>query len=97
VVRGVEVIDDFGHNPAKIAASLATAHLRAARVLAVYQPHGYGPTRFLRDGFVDTFATRDASTGPHLAARDLLRRRHRDARLSRRRSREGHRRARSHR
>ena len=30
----------------------------AARVLAVYQPHGYGPTRFLRDGFVDTFATR---------------------------------------
>ena len=58
VARGVEVIDDFGHNPAKIAASLATAHLRAARVLAVYQPHGYGPTRFLRDGFVDTFATR---------------------------------------
>jgi len=29
-------------------------------VLAVYQPHGYGPTRFLRDGFVDTFATRTA-------------------------------------
>lgn len=56
--RGIEVIDDFGHNPAKIAASLATAHLRAHRVLAVYQPHGYGPTRFLRDGFVDTFATR---------------------------------------
>lgn len=56
--RGVEVVDDFGHNPAKIAASLATARLRAKRVLAVYQPHGYGPTRFLRDGFVDTFATR---------------------------------------
>ena len=59
--RGVEVVDDFGHNPAKIAASLATARLRAKRVLAVYQPHGYGPTRFLRDGFVDTFATRTAS------------------------------------
>jgi UDP-N-acetylmuramate--alanine ligase len=29
-------------------------------VLAVYQPHGYGPTRFLRDGFVDTFATQTA-------------------------------------
>ena len=55
--RGVEVIDDFGHNPAKIAASLATARLRAKRVLAIYQPHGYGPTRFLRDGFVETFAT----------------------------------------
>jgi UDP-N-acetylmuramate--alanine ligase len=56
--RGIEVIDDFGHNPAKIAASLVTAHLRAKRVLAVYQPHGYGPTRFLRDGFVETFVTR---------------------------------------
>jgi UDP-N-acetylmuramate-alanine ligase len=62
VVRGVEVIDDFGHNPAKIAASLATARLRAKRVLAIYQPHGYGPTRFLRDGFVETFAT---ETAPH--------------------------------
>jgi UDP-N-acetylmuramate--alanine ligase len=56
-VRGIEVVDDFAHNPAKIAASLATAKLRAKRVLAIYQPHGYGPTRFLRDGFVDTFAT----------------------------------------
>jgi len=59
--RGVEVVDDFAHNPAKIEASLATAHLRAKRVLAVYQPHGYGPTRFLREGFVDTFA---ATTAP---------------------------------
>jgi UDP-N-acetylmuramate--alanine ligase len=60
VARGVEVVDDFGHNPAKIAASLATAHLRAKRVLAIYQPHGYGPTRFLRNEFVDTFATHTA-------------------------------------
>ena len=63
--RGVEVIDDFGHNPAKIAASLATAHLRAKRVLAIYQPHGYGPTRFLRNEFVDTFATQTAP-GDHV-------------------------------
>lgn len=59
--RGVEVVDDFAHNPAKIAAALATAQARAApvggRVLAVYQPHGYGPTRFLRHDFVETFAT----------------------------------------
>jgi UDP-N-acetylmuramate--alanine ligase len=26
-------------------------------VLAIYQPHGYGPTRFLRDDFVRTFAS----------------------------------------
>jgi len=55
--RGVEIVDDFAHNPAKIAAALETAHRRARRVLAVYQPHGYGPTRFLREDFVRTFAS----------------------------------------
>ena len=55
--RGVEVVDDFAHNPAKLEAALETAHRRAKRVLAVYQPHGFGPTRFLRDDFVKTFAT----------------------------------------
>ena len=53
--RGVEVVDDFGHNPAKVAASIRTAHLRAGRVLAVFQPHGYGPMRFLRADFVAAF------------------------------------------
>jgi UDP-N-acetylmuramate--alanine ligase len=53
--RGVTVIDDFAHNADKIAAAFATAKIKAARVLAVYQPHGYGPTRFLRRDFVDTF------------------------------------------
>ena len=59
--RGVEVVDDFGHNPAKVAASIRAAHLRAGRVLAVFQPHGYGPMRFLRADFVATFA---AELGP---------------------------------
>lgn len=54
--RGVEVIDDFAHNAEKIAAAIRTAKLRARRVLAIYQPHGYGPTRFLRQDFVRTFA-----------------------------------------
>ncbi len=55
--RGVSVVDDFGHNPAKIRASLDTAHLRRPRrVLAVFQPHGFGPTRFLRNDLVDAFA-----------------------------------------
>jgi UDP-N-acetylmuramate--alanine ligase len=54
-VRGVTVIDDFAHNADKIAAALSTAKLNATRVLAIYQPHGYGPTRFLRQDFVDTF------------------------------------------
>jgi UDP-N-acetylmuramate--alanine ligase len=63
--HGVEVIDDFAHNADKIAAAIRTAKLRASRVLAIYQPHGYGPTRFLRRDFVATF-TRE------LAADDRL-------------------------
>jgi UDP-N-acetylmuramate--alanine ligase len=63
--HGVEVIDDFAHNADKIAAAIRTARLRSSRVLAIYQPHGYGPTRFLRRDFVTTF-TRE------LAADDLL-------------------------
>jgi UDP-N-acetylmuramate--alanine ligase len=62
---GVEVIDDFAHNAEKIAAAIRTAKLRARRVLAIYQPHGYGPTRFLRHDFVTTFAR-------ELAAEDRL-------------------------
>jgi UDP-N-acetylmuramate--alanine ligase len=56
VAGGVEVIDDFAHNPAKLRAALATAQRRASRVLAVFQPHGFGPTRFLRDELVAAFA-----------------------------------------
>ena len=54
--RGIEVVDDFAHNAEKIAAAIRTAKLRAKRVFAVYQPHGYGPTRFLRHDFIATFA-----------------------------------------
>ncbi len=55
--RGIEVVDDFAHNAEKIAAAIKTARLRSRRVLAIYQPHGYGPTRFLRSDFVGTFAS----------------------------------------
>jgi UDP-N-acetylmuramate--alanine ligase len=62
-VGGVEVVDDFAHNPAKLVAAITTAQARVGavtppgRVLAIYQPHGYGPTRFLRRDFVETFAS----------------------------------------
>jgi UDP-N-acetylmuramate--alanine ligase len=46
---GVLVIDDFGHNPDKIAATLqaARSYLRG-RLLLFFQPHGYGPLRTMR-------------------------------------------------
>ena len=42
---GITVIDDFGHNPEKIAATLATLRAHPGRVIAFFQPHGYGPLR----------------------------------------------------
>ena len=45
---GVRVIDDYGHNPTEIAATLATARALDPRALvAVYQPHVYERTRQL--------------------------------------------------
>jgi UDP-N-acetylmuramate--alanine ligase len=51
----VHVVDDFAHNPAKIAAVVRAARGISGRILAVYQPHGFGPTRFLKDEYIATF------------------------------------------
>ena len=45
---GVTVIDDFGHNPDKIAATLDTLHVFPGRLLILFQPHGYGPLKVMR-------------------------------------------------
>ena len=54
--NGITVIDDFAHNPDKIAATLKTLHAFPGRLLLMFQPHGYGPLRMMRDGFVESFA-----------------------------------------
>jgi UDP-N-acetylmuramate--alanine ligase len=54
--QGVTVIDDFAHNPDKIAATLATLHAFPGRLLVMFQPHGFGPLKLMKDGFVDGFA-----------------------------------------
>ena len=54
--RGVKVIDDFAHNPAKVRAAMAAARLQGPRLLAVFQPHGFTPTRFNRAEFIDAFS-----------------------------------------
>jgi UDP-N-acetylmuramate--alanine ligase len=53
--KGMHVVDDFAHNPAKIAAAVAAARGLSGRIVAVYQPHGFGPTRFLKDEYIATF------------------------------------------
>ena len=53
---GVTVIDDFAHNPDKIAATFATLRVSPGRLLLFFQPHGYGPLKAMRRELVDCFA-----------------------------------------
>ena len=55
--QNVHVVDDFAHNPAKIIAAMRAAQGLSKRILAIYQPHGFGPTRFLKDEYIATFRT----------------------------------------
>jgi UDP-N-acetylmuramate--alanine ligase len=45
---GIRVVDDYAHNAEKLRAAITTAQAAGGRVLALFQPHGYGPARFLR-------------------------------------------------
>ena len=55
--NGITVIDDFAHNPDKISATLETMHAFPGRLLLMFQPHGYGPMRLMKDALVDCFAS----------------------------------------
>ncbi len=55
--NGITVIDDFAHNPDKISATLETMHAFPGRLLLMFQPHGYGPIRLMRNALVDCFAS----------------------------------------
>ena len=53
---GITVIDDFGHNPEKCAATLRTLRAHEGRILAFFQPHGYGPLRQMGAELAQVFA-----------------------------------------
>lgn len=53
---GITVIDDFGHNPDKIAATLRTLHDFEGRLLVMFQPHGFGPLKKMLKEFTACFA-----------------------------------------
>jgi UDP-N-acetylmuramate--alanine ligase len=63
--NGITVIDDFAHNPDKIAATLETLHAFPGRVLILFQPHGYGPLRLMGKELAATFAS-------HMQPDDIL-------------------------
>jgi UDP-N-acetylmuramate--alanine ligase len=53
--NGVTVFDDFAHNPDKIEATLKTLHDFAGRLLIMFQPHGYGPLKHMKDALIEGF------------------------------------------
>jgi UDP-N-acetylmuramate--alanine ligase len=54
-VNNITVIDDFGHNPDKIAATLSALHAFPGRLLIYFQPHGYGPLKQMGRELADSF------------------------------------------
>ena len=56
VAGGVTVIDDFAHNPDKIAATLATLRAHPGRLLIMFQPHGYGPLTKMGEPLAEALA-----------------------------------------
>ena len=56
---GVRVIDDYGHHPTEVAATLAAARTLGGRVLVLFQPHRYTRTAALREEFGRCFADAD--------------------------------------
>ena len=54
--NGVIVMDDFAHNPDKIAATLGTLHEFPGRVHVFFQPHGYGFLKVVGPELAQSFA-----------------------------------------
>jgi UDP-N-acetylmuramate--alanine ligase len=50
--NGVMLIDDYAHNPVKCAAAIRACQPLSEKFIGWFQPHGYKPTKFLREDFV---------------------------------------------
>ena len=61
VSHSITLIDDYGHHPTEIRATLQAARSRypQSRIWAVWQPHTYSRTRTLFNDFVEAFNTAD--------------------------------------
>ncbi len=49
------VIDDYAHNPHKIESLMQTVKKFRERICYIFQPHGFGPTRLMKDAYIQTF------------------------------------------
>ena len=56
------VIDDYAHNPHKIGALMETMKDLSEDICYIFQPHGFGPTRLMKDEYIEVFANNLRST-----------------------------------
>jgi UDP-N-acetylmuramate--alanine ligase len=56
IANDITIIDDFAHNPDKIAATLATFHEFPGRLILMFQPQGFGPLKLMKSEFIACFA-----------------------------------------
>ena len=59
ITAGVRVIDDYGHHPTEVAATLAAARQLGGRLLVIFQPHRFTRTAALREEFGRCFGDAD--------------------------------------
>jgi len=59
--RGITVVDDYGHHPTEIKATLSAARIGAPnrRIVVLFQPHRYTRTNDLMDEFASAFNNAD--------------------------------------
>ncbi|HDK81838.1 MAG TPA: hypothetical protein ENH31_04625 [Nitrospirae bacterium] len=50
------VIDDYAHNPHKISSLMRAVKKIKKKVCYIFQPHGFGPTRLMKDEYIRAFS-----------------------------------------
>jgi UDP-N-acetylmuramate--alanine ligase len=59
--KGITVVDDYGHHPTEIRATLAAARqVWSERIIVVFQPHRFTRTQALFEEFVTAFTDADS-------------------------------------
>lgn len=59
-IRGIKIIDDYGHHPTEIKATIEAAkNIQAKRLIVIFQPHRYSRTKFLMEEFAACFDRAD--------------------------------------
>ena len=53
--NNITVIDDFAHNPDKVAASMSALKSYQGRLIIMFQPHGFSPMRLMGKEIMDSF------------------------------------------